>query len=129
MAKVSLSILKNENQQGREKAFYHNIFCDEVFWTQYNILQTHKLMYDYLNQVKMSKSSDWFCNTTWHLKNDGRNTVLIWKKKYTLGWTRSWIYMWALAWFYFIIIFFLDARRWSALDSVLWNHSLPSVCN
>ena len=83
MAKVSLSILKNENQQGREKAFYHNIFCDEVFWTQYNILQTHKLMYDYLNQVKMSKS-DWFCNTTWHLKNDGRNAVLIWKKKKTL---------------------------------------------
>ena len=48
MAKVSLNILKYENLQGREKAFYYNIFCDEVFWTQYNILQTHKLMYDYL---------------------------------------------------------------------------------
>ena len=38
-------------------------------------------MYNQLNHLDLMLASDWSWNATWYLKDDLKNTVLVWKKK------------------------------------------------
>ena len=72
-----------------EKNNFRNIFCDEVLWTQYNVLQTHKqrtvtTIMSIMSSTPMS-SSDWCWNITWYLKDGGNKHCASLKEKILCG--------------------------------------------
>ena len=85
-AEVNLTVYSWEWKSARKgKSIFLKIFCNKVLWAQYNVLLTDKITYNDLNHIVMPyspmQSSDLFWNTTWYLKNSGKITLLVWKRR------------------------------------------------
>ena len=66
------------------KIYKESRICDKVFWTQYNILQTHKLKYNDVSHVSNVIITDvifWLILKYMVYKKWCKNHVLVWKKK------------------------------------------------
>ena len=86
---VEMSLKNQIKIKSKVKINFHKILCEEVLWTQYKILWTHKLKYNDLNHVNnvifIYVILDWSWNTTWYLKDGAKKIVPLGMKKTLVG--------------------------------------------